>query len=323
MKKKYLPALLYICCLLVSVIAVSQFSTHIIIAETDDSDFGTEFATFLKDQTIEETVLYDQNNIRITATELTYDNSSVHLGVRLENNTAVNQQFLAGIMGYSVNAINGYMLTGGYLNEDVPSGESFEGSVRFQTAELLFHGITQIADIQVGFEICDDEYNRIYTGPLRVTTPLAADYDYTNDGYRKAINSRALQLTYDYTVNAFAEKEAYNSGGVRILSEAYITNTDGDRTLMLEIQNDNDFSIHLTMNDIKVNETLIYEDAWSYAVVNPACRVIEDIALDDILDEDEWIEYDIDEVESVGFTLKVVNEDGIVITEPKEIVIGV
>ncbi|MBO5521976.1 MAG: hypothetical protein J5973_09930, partial [Eubacterium sp.] len=231
--------------------------------------------------------------------------------------------FLAGTMGYSVNAVNGYMLTGGHLNEDISSGGSFEGSIRFQTTELLFHGITQIADIQVGFEICDNDYNRIYTGPLQVTTPLAASYDYANDGYRKAINSKALQLTYDYTVEAFAEKEAYNSGGVRILSEAYMTNTDGNRTLMLEIQNDNDFSIHLTTNDIKVNDTLIYEDAWSYAAINPACKVIEDISLDDILDEDEWTEYGIDEVETIGFTLKAVNEDGIVIAEPKEIVIGV
>lgn len=323
MKKKFLPALLCICCLLVSVIAVSQFATHSIFAETDNSDFDAESATFLKEQTIEETVLYDQNNIRITATELTYDNSSVQLGIKLENNTAVTQQFLAGTMGYSVNAVNSYMLTGGYLNEEVPSGGSFEASVRFQTAELLLHGITQIADIQIGFEICDDQYNRIYTGPLRVTTPLAASYDYTNDGYRKAINSRALQLTYDYTVNAFAEKEAYNSGGVRILSEAYLINTDGDRTLMLEIKNDNDFSIHLTTNDIKVNDTMIYEDTWSYASVNPACKVIEDIALDDILDENEWAEYGIDEVDTIGFTLKVVNEDGIVIAEPKELIIGV
>lgn len=287
-----------------------------------DSDFGSEFAMFKKEQTIEETVLYDENDVRITATSLNYGDSNVELNVTLENHSDTDLTFLAGTMGYSCNAVNGWMIEDGWINEDVAAGGSVDTTVRFNTTELLFHGITEIADIQVGFEIEDADYNRIYTGPLTITTPLAASYDYDNDIYRKAINSRALQLNYDYTIDAFAEKEAYNEGGIRILSEAYMINTDGDRTLMLEVKNDNDHAVYMATNNIKANDTLIYEDLWSAVAINPSCRAVEDIRLDDILSEEEWEEYGIEKIESVSFTVNIMNEDGIIIAEPKEIMIN-
>ncbi len=182
-----------------------------------DSDFGSEFAMFKKDQAIEETVLYELNDVKITATGLNYGDYNVELNVTLENHSDRDLTFLAGTMGYSCNAVNGWMIEDGWINEDVTAGGSVDTTVRFNTTELLFHGITEVADIQVGFEIEDADYNKIYTGPLTTTTPLAASYDYGNDIYRKAINSRALQLNYDYTIDAFAETEVYNEGGIRIL----------------------------------------------------------------------------------------------------------
>ena len=289
----------------------------------DDEDFGSEFATMKKDQTIDETVLYEQNDVKITATGISYGNYSVDLEVVLENNSDKPLTFLAGTLGYSCNSVNGWMVEDGYMNEEIEPGGSVETAIGFNSSELLLHGITEIADIQVGFEVEDEDYNRFYTGPLTVETPLAASYDYDNDGYRKAINSKALQYTYDYTIGAFSETEAYNSGGIRILSEGYMTNTDGDRTLMLEVKNDNDFSVYLTTENIKVNDTTIYEDTWSYDSINPGCRALTDIRLDNILDEEEWEEYGISEIESISLTVTVKNEDGVVIAEPKELTIGV
>ena len=59
---------------------------------------------------IEETVLVDQDGIRITATELTYTGNRPELHVRLENNTDETLKFISGSIGYNVNAVNGYMV---------------------------------------------------------------------------------------------------------------------------------------------------------------------------------------------------------------------
>ena len=260
--------------------------------------------------------------MRITATGINYANYEAELGIRNENNTDRNLAFLAETYGYSRNAVNGFMIENGYIGMELAPGESGEDAAGFDYNELLLHGISEIADIQIGFSISDDDNNYTYTGPLQVKTPLSESYDYNNDGYQKAISSKAMQYTYGYTVKDFAAKEAFNSGGIRILSECYVENEDGEHSLMLEVMNDNDFVAHFTTRDIQMNGTLVYDSSWTYEVINPHCRALVDIQPEYILDEDEMAEYGVNEIESIGFTVNVMNDDGIVVAEPKDLVIS-
>lgn len=307
---------------------VAAQETVISSSEAGDSvsahdGFGTDYVTFKKEQNIEETVLYEKNDVKITALGIAYGNYSADLHVRLENNSGKNLTFLAGTYGYSCNAVNGWMVEDGWLNEDVASGKSLDAEISFGYSELQIHGITEIAEIQVGFEIEDEDYNSFYTGPLSVRTPLADSYDFGNDSYREAVTSKALQLNLGYSVDAFSEDEIFNSAGVRILSEIYMTNQDGEHVLILETMNDNDVSASMATGDIKVNDTLICEGYWSYDAINPHCRAAADILLNDILDDEEWAEYGISEIHSVSFTVSVVNEDGNLIAEPQELTVRI
>lgn len=292
---------------------------------TEEDDFSAGLTSFKKEQQIEETILYDQNGIKITATALTYANYEAELGIRMENSTEKDLTFIAESMGYSCNAVNGFMIEDGYLNCDVPAGGSAEDGIGFSYNELLIHGITEIADIQVGFNIRDEDYtSSIYTGPLQVKTAAAESYDYDDStAYRKVINSKAMQYTYGYEMAAFAEDEVYSSGGISIESEAYMINQDGERSLMIEVKNRTESQVFFTTSNITVNDTEIYDSSWSFDTINARCRALVDIQLDNILDEDEWESYGIEEIETIGFTITVKNADGIVISEPKAIVIGV
>ncbi len=285
----------------------------------DTDDFGLELTTFRKEQQIEETVLYDQNDIRITATGLTYANYEVELELLLENNSDRDLGFIAESLGYSCNAVNGFMIEDGYLNCDVPAGGAEEDSIGFDYTGLLIQGINEIADIQVGFDISDDDYNHIYTGPLQVKTPAAESYDYENTNYRKVINSKAMKYTYEYEMASFEEEEVYSSGGINIISEAYMINRDGDRSLMLEVKNDTESQVYFTTSNITVNGTEIYDSRWSFDTINAGCRALVDIRLDNILDEEEWETYGIEEIETIGFTVTVKNTEGIVVSEPSAI----
>ncbi len=75
--------------------------------------------TFSKTASIEKTVIYDQDNIRITANSLTYTNYGAEIEFAFENNTDENLSFISGSLGYSCNAINGYMMRDGYFYAEV------------------------------------------------------------------------------------------------------------------------------------------------------------------------------------------------------------
>lgn len=63
--------------------------------------------------TLEETVLVDEDNVKITATGLKYTAYEVKVSLTIENNTDKSLSFRSGTMGYSCNSVNGYMVDAG------------------------------------------------------------------------------------------------------------------------------------------------------------------------------------------------------------------
>ena len=82
--------------------------------EIDSGDDGPQIEVepreFKKTATIEETVLVDENGVKITAKELTYGNYAAELTLVIENNSDKDLSFIANSIGYSCNSINGYMV---------------------------------------------------------------------------------------------------------------------------------------------------------------------------------------------------------------------
>lgn len=110
-----------------------------------------KFDEFKKTATIEETVLYNDNGIVITAKDLTYEDSGVTLNLLLENNRDEELSFS------SVNStsVNGYMLYGGNLNCDVAAGEKADGEMYISYNEMRLHGIYELAELGLQFTVED------------------------------------------------------------------------------------------------------------------------------------------------------------------------
>ena len=104
-------------------------------------NFGITLGKFSKKATIEEKVLYDKDNVKITATNLEYGEEAANLKLKIENNSKKKLTFSAGTMGYGVNAINGFMVSGGYLNCEADAGESIDEEMSFDYEELILLGI--------------------------------------------------------------------------------------------------------------------------------------------------------------------------------------
>lgn len=186
-------------------------------------------AAFDPSATIEETVLVDESDVKITVTGIKYTAYAVKLDLTIENNSSQNLSFYAGTLGYSCNSVNGYMVDDGYLNANVGPGKKSNETVSFNVDELTLLGFSDIADIELGFNITDDNYkDYLKTGPRQLKTSLADSYDYTADTYRQAITDSGVAKQVGFVVAHHSEDAPFDQKGIRVVSQTLVSNSSGE-----------------------------------------------------------------------------------------------
>lgn len=298
----------------------TEQSTSATVAEKPKETLGE----FSKTATIEETVMIDENGVKITATGLKYTNYSVEVELNIENNSDNNLSFISGSAGYSCNSVNGYMTNDGYLNCEVAAGKKANDSISFSYDGLILYGITDISDIEIGFYTSDDDYNYTYYTPRQIKTSIFELHDYSKNCYQETISSASAMNTYNYDITYFSTDSLYNENSVKLLSSGIMVNRDGETALLVEFENTNDSMIDMSISDIAINGLMVNSSTWSSDAINPGKRCIIDIDLSSALDSEYWDIYGINEVGSVSISLKQYNADGDEITEeiPIEIAIS-
>lgn len=297
----------------------TEQSTSATVAEKPKETLGE----FSKTATIEETVMIDENGVKITATGLKYTNYSVEVELNIENNSDKNLSFISGSAGYSCNSVNGYMTNDGYLNCEVAAGKKANDSISFSYDGLTLYGITDISDIEIGFYTSDDDYNHTYYAPRQIKTSIFELHDYSKNCYQETISSAATMNTYNYDITYFSTDSLYNENSVQLLSSGIMVNRDGETALLVEFENTNDNMINMSISDIAINGLIVSSSTWSSDAINAGKRCIIDIDLSSALDSEYWDIYGINEVGSVSFSLKQLNADGDEITEEIPIEIAI
>lgn len=260
--------------------------------------------------TIEETVLVDENGVKITATALEYTDYSVELNVVVENNSSGDISVTSNTLRDSCNAINGYMINDGYMNEDLSAGKKVNAQLGFGLTELSLYGIEEIADIQLGFYIEGGAFGDFYSGLKQVGTSAKDGYDYSKDTYRDSINSGLLESISGCTVDYYAEEELYDEAGVRMVSETFITNKNGEKMLLLEVENGSQDVVYGMTGNVSINGLIVNSPLWSGDSINPGARRIVDLPMESLLDKAYWEIYGISEIENVSCTFTVENFNG-------------
>lgn len=287
--------------------------------EQSDGDWGT----FQKNASLAETVMVDEGGVKITAAGLNYTNYSAELELTIENNSGKDLSFSSGTMGYSCNSINGYMVEDGYLHCSVADGKKANESISFSYDGLMLYGIREIADMEIGFAMTDDEYNDTYTGPLQLKTSAFESHDYGKDHYQEAITSRAAMNAYDYDIPHFSQETLYDVNGVKLLSIGLMVNQDGDTACLLELENTTGDTVYVSASDIAINGLTVYSSIWSSSAINPGRRGIISVNLSSVLDSEHWDIYGIREVGSVSLSLSQRDSDGNVVADKTPVEIAV
>lgn len=281
-------------------------------------DTGYESGPFNKSATIEETIIYDENDIKITATELIYDNYSVNLSLLIENHSEENLVFRSNTLGYSCNSINGLMVEDGYFSCEVNSGKKAYDTMSFEYEPLLLSGINVVSDIEVGIYYQDDDYNDVKIPPIQIKTSEFESYDYSSNTYADSIGSKTNQKEYQYTVKYLSSDVISNDSGININSQIVSINKDDDYTLLLEIENTTNEIILFTIKDLAVNGITINDSNFDTITINPHKRAIASVNLISAF-EKEYIDiFEITEIGKIDISIYVKDPDGKFIMEEKD-----
>ncbi len=255
---------------------------------------------FKQTATIEETVLIDNDGLKVIANSLIYTDYWISVEVTIENNSDKDMTILSGTYGYGCNSVNGIMISDGYLNCDVKAGKKSREKISFDYDILLFYGINEIADIELGISAYDgDDY--IYYPTSMIKTSNYNSYNYTNINPYDFIISKKGQTENKHSVKYSATNKLYDIDGVSIISELFIDDKYDNPMFILEVINKSSSQKEVSISDIEINGIMVCNGTWSSELINPGKTIFYETNLDSVFDKIYWDYYGVKEINNIRF----------------------
>lgn len=274
--------------------------------------------------TLEETVLVDEDGVKITVTGIKYTAYDVRLSLAIENDTDQDLSFHSGTMGFSCNSVNGYMVDDGYLSADVPAGKKANETVSFSIDELTLLGITDIADIELGFSVTDGQYDDyLQAGPRQLKTSLADTYDYSTDTYRRAITDRGLSGSLGFSLDADLDEVPFDEKGVRVLSQTLLTNSNGSQALLVEVENTTSDVVYAAVGDVSLNGLGVQSGTWSTHWISPGKRRVITMNLSNMLEDSYREVFGLETIGEAAYSFELKDSDRDTLVAPRRLALSV
>lgn len=249
--KRLLPALLAGMLLLAG--CSSSDTDAVSVASADTSYAGTsEAEQDTQDVTLPETVLFDQDGIRITATGLSTDSLfGPELNLLVENDSTQNI-----VVQPNYCMVNGYMMDG-LLSADVAAGKKANDSLDFLSNVLARCGIETITDIELDLVISNgDSWQTLYeTGPVTLQTSAAGQYTQVYDD---------------------SGEEIYNQNGIRVVAKSVNDDLFG-MGIKFYLENNTDQAVVVNTDNVSVNGYMMTD--LFYADLAPQSHAVETLTL--------------------------------------------
>ncbi len=185
-----------------------------------------------KEAAIEEQVLLEYGDVKITAKGLGENFMGPELKILIENDSSSDVTVSLDDV-----VVNNYMMSG-FLYETVAAGKKSNTSFSIYDSSLANAGIENIGKIELYFSLVDpNSYNTIYESDLiEIKTSLFGEMDETpND----------------------LGKELVNQNGIRIVGKYFNKNSIWGNSVVLYIENNTDRNIMVSADDISVNGFMI------------------------------------------------------------------
>ena len=227
--------------------------------------------------TIEETVLFEYNGIKVTAKEITEDWLGPELKVLIENDTDENIN-----VSLDEIAVNDYMVSA-WLYEDVAAGKKSNATFEIWSSTLSNAGISNIGKIDFYFRVINsDNYNTIYESKeIELKTSLYDEMDLeAND----------------------VGTELLNQNGIRIVGKG-VNDSLWGQGVLLYIENNSDKNIIVSTDNLSVNGYMV--NGYLYSTIMSNKKAIETV----ILSSTDLEDNDIESIEDLALSFDIINAD--------------
>ena len=249
--RRLLPALLAGMLLLAGCSSSEADAASVTSAETFYTG-ASEAEQETQDVTLAETVLFDQDGIRITATGLSTDSLfGPELNLLVENDSAQNI-----VVQPNYCMVNGYMMDG-LLSADVAAGKKANDTLDFLSNALARCGIETIADIELDLVVSDgDSWQTLYeTGPVILQTSAAGQYTQTYDD---------------------SGEEIYNQNGIRVVAKSVNDDLFG-MGIKFYLENNTDKAVIVNADNVSVNGYMMTD--LFYSDLAPRSHAVDTLTL--------------------------------------------
>jgi hypothetical protein len=279
-------------------------------------------AGFAGRATIDSTVLVDEKDVKITASNLAYESYQTTIDLLIENNTSQDLSFTSGTMAFCCNSVNGYAISSMYVNEDVTAGMKKNTEVSIRNDELEFLGIKDIAEIEMGFRVETEDYDDyLVTAPVKIQTSSAASVDLTEDTYQKGLSDGSFERISGGKVEAFQKGSFYSADGINLISAA-IVKKDGTDAVLLELENTTDQVLSFHVGDFAINNLVISSPFWDSITLNPHGRAVMAENIDNMADAKACAAFGIGQPQAIAFHATISDSQNNDLTENGQVSIS-
>lgn len=222
--------------------------------------------------TIEETVVYEENDIEVTVTGLGRNSMGRQVKVTVENNSEYDI-----VLTGSDFVVNGIMLDG-WLYVEVSAGEETEGAIEFYTEDMKAAGVEQLATVNcVDAYVFDaNSFNNLFECPFSFETSIAGEHEQEIDDSGEVL---------------------FEEDGITVIAKGAAADDETGATVTILVINETGEDIIVESENVSVNDYTV--DGWMYD------RVLADTVRFAQLTiwTTELEENDIDDVEEISFSL--------------------
>ena len=255
----------------------------------DRSQF--KIKSFNTEPTIEETVLFDDEGIKVTATGIEYTNYGAELGFKIENTTDTEATVSLGANSGVV--INNFTIPA-WNYHIVSPNETAEDIVSVDFDELELRGIYEIANISFLLTIEDQDYDLLSETTVTLPTSIADTYVADDMSYQNSISDPQTADQYGYEMLNWNTDTIFDQYGVQFTSVALLKNSDNERYALVEIVNTNDTTITVALRNMDISGENVVEGTAAYTDVCGQSRGLITIKLDrdieDYLEDNSLVE---------------------------------